>query len=90
MDLEFLLHDTFSLIRPNWTLAADLEEASQRFADAVSENYKTSASEKPVNAEESPDGSSSERELDEDESRFPDLENVQSSSEEAEVTLTSL
>lgn len=85
MDVEFLVQDTMSLIRPQWKLAANLEEASQKFAEAVSQNYKAQEADRAGELEESPGETSSEGDLDEDESRLPELEDVHSSSEDVEV-----
>lgn len=90
MDVEFLIQDTISLVRPQWKLVANLDEASAQFAEAVSLNYKTQEVEKVADAEESQGESSSEDELDEDESRLPELEDAQSSSEDIEVCCTRL
>ena len=84
MDIEFIIQDTFSLIRPQWKLAADYEEAGRAFADLVKQNYKTQEQEKPTEAEEPDDGVSSDDEADEDELPVPEMD-VQSSSDEGEV-----
>ena len=84
MDIEFIIQDTFSLIRPQWKLAADYEEAGRAFADLVKQNYKAQEQEKPAEAEEPDDGDSSEDEADEDEIPVPEMD-VQSSSDEAEI-----
>lgn len=85
MDIEFLVQDTLSLVRPQWKLAGNLEEASQKFAEAVSQNYKAQEADRVGEPEESPGETSSEGDLDEDESRLPELEDVHSSSEDVEV-----
>ena len=84
MDIDFIIQDTFSLTRPQWTLATDFEEAGRAFADLVKQNYKAQEQEKPVEAEEPDDGVSSEDEADEDELPVPETD-AQSSSEEAEI-----
>ncbi|KAI9788052.1 MAG: hypothetical protein M1816_007264 [Peltula sp. TS41687] len=85
MDIEFLVQDTLSLVRSQWKLAANLEEASQKFAEAVSQNYKAQETEKAGEADESPRDTSSEGDPDEDESRLPELEDLHSSSEDVEI-----
>ncbi|KAK4666890.1 mRNA decay protein [Podospora pseudopauciseta] len=46
MDIEFLVHDIFSLTRPQWKLASNLEEASEVFRLAVIQDHKTSGMDK--------------------------------------------
>ena len=41
MDVDFIVQDTFALVRPQWKLATNLDEAGRAFADAVAQNYKT-------------------------------------------------
>ena len=85
MDIEFLVQDTFSAVRPQWRVATDLEDASQRFADAVTQNYRAQEADRPAETEESQGESSSDDEADEDEHRLPELEDVQSSGDDVEV-----
>ena len=83
MDVDFMIQDTFALIRPQWKLVADLDEAGRAFAEAVTQNYKSQEPDKVIEPEEIEyDGSSDGG--DEDELRVPDMEDAQSSSEEAE------
>lgn len=84
MDIDFIIQDTFSLTRPQWTLAADFVEAGRAFADSVKQNYKTQEQEKPIEAEEPDEGVSSEDEADEDEIPVPEAD-AQSSSDEADI-----
>ncbi|KXT11747.1 hypothetical protein AC579_5040 [Pseudocercospora musae] len=45
MDMEFLVQDTFNLLRPQWKLAlGDLPEASRVFSEACKLHYQTTAS----------------------------------------------
>ncbi|KAI9816324.1 MAG: hypothetical protein M1826_001859 [Phylliscum demangeonii] len=85
MEIDFLIHDTLRLIRPQWQLASDLEDASQKFAEAVLQNYTSQEADKLADAEDSADETSTDGEGDEDESRLPDLEEAHSSSEEIEA-----
>jgi regulator of nonsense transcripts 2 len=87
MDIEFLVRDTFALVRPHWQLATGVEEASQKFAEAVAQNYKGQEAERAAEPEEMPLESSSDDELDEDENRLPELEEVHSSSDDNEVCI---
>ena len=84
MDIEFLVNDTFSLVRPQWQLVTSLEEASQRFAEAVAQHYQAQEADKNIEMEDGQAESSSDDDLDEDEARLPDLE-VHTSSEDNEV-----
>ena len=83
MDIDFIVQDTFSLTRPQWKLAADLEEAGHAFAALVKQNYKSQEPEKPIEAEEPDDGISSEDDADEDDLPVPEMD-AQSSSDEAD------
>lgn len=85
MDVDFLVHDTYSAIRPQWKLATHLQEAATLFGEAVAQNYKLQDSEKAVEPEEEDaESSSSDEGLEED--AIPDVEEDQESSEEAEVS----
>ncbi|KAK0735877.1 armadillo-type protein [Apiosordaria backusii] len=46
MDIEFLVHDIFSLTRPQWKLASNFDEASEVFRLAVLQDHKTSGLDK--------------------------------------------
>ncbi|KAK5538319.1 mRNA decay protein [Exophiala sp. CCFEE 6169] len=82
MEIDFLVQDTFSLVRPNWKLITDLGEAAKIFGEAVSANYKQSASEKAAEqAEELEDTGSDDDALGEGDG---ELEVPQSSDEEGE------
>ena len=91
MDIDFMIQDTFALTRPQWKLATNFDEAGRAFADAVAQNYKTQEPEKAPEPEDADDGSSSDG-GDEDEFQVPEMDEVHSSSEEAEteVPTTSL
>ncbi|KAI9718618.1 MAG: hypothetical protein M1812_004069 [Candelaria pacifica] len=85
MDVEFMVQDTFSLTRPQWKLAATLEEAGGAFAEAVTQNYRGQGNEKTAEPEELDERSPSEDEVDDDENAPPDIEQGQSSSEDVET-----
>ncbi len=80
-----MIQDTFSLTRPQWKLAANLEEAGGAFAEAVAQNYKVQGTEKIAEPEELDERSPSEDEVDEDENPPPGIEEGESSSEDVEV-----
>ena len=84
MDIDFIVQDTFSLTRPQWKLARNFEEAGRAFADMVKQNYKTQQFEKAVEPEE-PEDDSSEGDLDEDDLQVPEMDDGQSSGEEADA-----
>jgi regulator of nonsense transcripts 2 len=87
MDIEFMIQDTFALIRPTWKLYANLEESSQAFADAVAQTYKTAETDKPQEVDELDDDPSSDEIGDDEDANAPHLdEDAQSSSDEAEVS----
>ncbi|KAJ9603131.1 mRNA decay protein [Cladophialophora chaetospira] len=58
MEIEFLVQDTYSLVRPNWKLVTELEEAGKLFAEAVNTNYKQPGAEKTAEQAEDLDDSS--------------------------------
>jgi len=57
LDIEFSVQDVFALTRPQWKLAANLEDAAQAFQLAVAQDQKASGVEKA--AEPEPDEASS-------------------------------
>ncbi|KAI9851881.1 MAG: hypothetical protein M1838_002452 [Thelocarpon superellum] len=84
MDVDFLVHDTFAITRPQWRLAAGLEDAARIFTEAVAQNYKAQDVDKTVELEESEDEASSDEHNDEDDVRDPGMDEGGSSGEEAE------
>ena len=86
MDIEFIIQDMFSAIRPLWKLPPNLDEAAKAFAEAVSQNYKTEDTEKAVDLEDS-DVDSSDEGADDEEVPVPEAEDMHSSGEEVEVSL---
>jgi len=51
MDIEFMIQDTFSLIRPTWVLHTSLEEAAKAFEEANAKVNKPQEGDKVVEAE---------------------------------------
>ena len=86
MDIDFIVQDTFSLTRPQWSFAADFEEAGRAFAELVKQNYKAQEQEKPVELEEPDDGVSSEDEADEDDLPVPEMDAQSSRTLSSRVT----
>ncbi|RDL33632.1 ARM repeat-containing protein [Venustampulla echinocandica] len=59
MDIEFIVQDVFSLTRPQWKLASNLEEASRAFQLAMAQDQKTAGLDKTIEPDEvDSDGSS--------------------------------
>lgn len=85
MDIDFLVHDTYSMVRPQWKLAADLEEAARLFGEAIAQNYKLQDSERAGEPEDDDAESvSSDDGLEED--GIPEIEEEQYSSDETDVS----
>jgi regulator of nonsense transcripts 2 len=87
MDVDFLVQDTYSLVRPQWKVAGDIEEAGRLFSEAIAQNYKVQDGDKGAEIEDDDVESISsdangEEGLDED--GIPDIDDGQSSAEEAE------
>lgn len=60
MDIEFLVQDIFSLTRPQWKLASNLDEASKVFQLAVAQDHKTAGLDKAVEQDDGSSGSTSD------------------------------
>ena len=84
MDIDFVIHDTYATIRPQWKVLMSLDEAGSAFATAVSQNYKTSETEKAPDPEEPEDDGSSDG-GEEESTRVPEADEGPSSSEEVDV-----
>ena len=85
MDIEFLIQDTFALLRPDWKLYTSLEEAGDAFAEVVKQNVKTQEQEKPAEVEPPEEGVDSEEEGDDEDAPIPRMPEVESSEDEAEA-----
>ena len=85
MDIEFIIQDTFALTRSSWKLAATFEEAWLAFAELTKGHYKTQEAEKNIEAEVQEDEPSSEDDGEDEDLPVPDMDDVRSSSEEAET-----
>ena len=86
MDIDFLVQDTYSLVRPNWKLVTDPAEAAKLFAEAVNANYKQPGTGKTVEQPEEVEDSGSEELGEGDLEIEPEMR--QSSDEEGEVSDT--
>ncbi|KAJ6164398.1 Nonsense-mediated mRNA decay factor (Upf2) [Penicillium chermesinum] len=87
MDIDFLVQDTYSTLRPQWKLATDLEEATRLFGEAVSRNYNLQDSKRPAEPDDNDDdGESSSSDVGLEEDAIPKIEDDQESSDEAEAS----
>ena len=55
MEIDFLVQDTLNLIRPQWKLATDIDEAGRLFSEAIAANYEQQNPEKIANVTGEPD-----------------------------------
>lgn len=62
MDIEFIVQETFSLTRPQWMLATNLEEAAKAFQLAIAQDQKNSGLERTVDQDDVVSESSSDDE----------------------------
>ena len=86
MDIEFVVQDTYALVRPQWKIVVELSEAARLFSEAVALNYKTQGPEKATEPEEPAEESSSDDGIGED--GVPEeMLDAQSSSDEQEVCI---
>ncbi|KAI0401233.1 MIF4G domain-containing protein [Xylaria palmicola] len=52
MDIEFIVQDTFTLTRPQWKLASNLEEAAKAFQLAIAQDQKSSGMDRVVDPDD--------------------------------------
>ena len=83
MDIDFILQDTYAIVRPQWKLVTDLAEAAHIFSEAVTANYKQSSVEKIPEVDEDAESSASDEALEEGDA--PDIHDAESSSDEVEA-----
>ncbi len=88
LDIDFLVQDTYALVRPQWKLVTDLSEAVCLFHEAIAANYKQSAQDKAAEVEEEAEDSASDEAIDEE--GVPEINDGGSTSEEVEVNPVSL
>ncbi|KAJ1331644.1 regulator of nonsense transcripts 2 [Microdochium nivale] len=60
MDIEFIVQDTFSLTRPQWKLAATMEEAVKAFQLAITQDQKNAGGDKAGEHDDASSDSSSD------------------------------
>ena len=85
LDIDFLVQDTYALVRPQWKLVTELSEAVRMFSEAVAINYKQTGQERGAEADD--EGEESASDEGNDEEGIPDINDADSLSEEAEVGL---
>jgi len=83
MEIDFLIQDTLTVVRPQWKLITDLDEAAKAFAEAVQTKYKQEASGRTAEEGDDADSSSDEDALGEEENAA-EVEAHDSSGEEGE------
>lgn len=66
MEIDFLIQDIFTLVRPQWKIVTELDEAAKVFAEAVAAKYKQEAGGRSVEDIEDNESSASEDGLGED------------------------
>ncbi|GAB7337284.1 hypothetical protein MBLNU457_g2649t2 [Dothideomycetes sp. NU457] len=81
MDVDFMIQDTFAMLRPQWKIASTFDEASQQFAEACKQNYQNVATSKDAEVEEEDEGGASDDARDHD--RDGGEEDIGSSGDEA-------
>ncbi|RCI14055.1 hypothetical protein L249_8093 [Ophiocordyceps polyrhachis-furcata BCC 54312] len=62
MEMEFVVHDMFAVTRPQWKLAASLDEAAKAFHLAIAQDQKTAGADKAIEGDEATSEVSSEYE----------------------------
>lgn len=86
MDIEFLVQDTFALTRPQWKLAAGLDEAVKAFQLAVAQDQKSAGVDKGVDADDATSDASSDDDNADNDEDGDDNDDSASEEEEAEVS----
>ncbi|XP_044721990.1 MIF4G domain-containing protein [Hirsutella rhossiliensis] len=62
MEMEFVVQDILAVTRPQWKLAASLEEATKAFQLAIAQDQKTAGADKAIEPDEATSGMSSDDE----------------------------
>lgn len=84
MDIDFIVQDTYALVRPSWKLVTDLSEAAGIFAEACAANYQ--AQDQNISGDVAEEDAESSGEDDMNDDAIPNvLDDEGSSSEELEV-----
>ena len=83
MDIDFLVQDTYALVRSQWEIITDLSDAARLLSEAFTVNYKHHGQEKQVVVEDDAEDSVSDDGLEGD--GLAEAEEDEPSSEETEV-----
>lgn len=81
MEIDFVVQDTYTLVRPQWKLSTDISEAAALFSQAITANYQQQLDDKADDVNDEPEDSASE---DGDEEPVAEAD-IDHSSDEAEV-----
>lgn len=84
MDVDFLVQDTYALLRPQWKIASTFEEANAQFAEACKSNYQNVATAKEAEPEDEEELGASDDARDHDNAEG-DEDEEGSSADEAEA-----
>lgn len=60
LDIDFTVQDTFALTRPQWKLAANLEEAAKAFQLAITQDQKSAGVDKTADMDDASSDTSSD------------------------------
>lgn len=87
MDVDFVVQDTYALLRPQWKLIADLAEAGKAFGEAVKQNYQsqTNTANDPPTADDAEEADLSDDARDDDDVGMDHDEADKSDGEDAGV-----
>lgn len=85
LDVEFMVQDSYALVRPSWKIATEVDEAARLFSEAVAANYAGIGPDKAVEVDDEMGSSATSDELEADD--IPKAREDESSSEEAEVRI---
>ena len=82
MDIDFIVQDSFALIRPHWKIITDFEEAGRVFSNLVKQNYKAHEPAQTKGVSAAQDEASSSEEADGEDIPAPEMDDAQVSSDE--------
>lgn len=88
MDIEFLLQDAYTTLRPQWKLLNTLEEAGNAFAQACKDNYAIANGDKTAGNVETDRDEDIDEDVEDGGRRTPEVRDDGSSADEAEVSVT--
>ena len=66
MDVDFMIQDTFAMLRLQWKVASTFDEASQQFAEACKQNYQNVATSRDAEVDEEDEAGASDDARDHD------------------------